>query len=180
MHPYQLFTTDQPESFNQAVAAAGDCGLQLTYAKKISTKGSKAMVPGWSIGGGGTHTEVITIQQGTKRQWWVAVINCDQSKGIPYPVDVKSISITDSSKYTIDCATMHNYSVAGYNWAIVVMAIAIIAAAVLAVLYWKKSTIGPSGVVNTGGVGYNELWKGGVTITEEICLGNFANGGPRQ
>lgn len=147
---------DQPESFDQAIAAAGYCDKQLKYAKMLTTKtGGETMVPGWSIANGGTFSETITINQGKKRQWWVVVINCDS--GSPSPVQLNSVTIKDTGTASVPCSTMGQYSVAGYNWAIVLMTIAIIAAAVMAVLYWKKSQIGPSGVVNTNGVGYNEL-----------------------
>mgnify|MGYP006174624721 FL=1 len=52
---------------------------------------------------------------------------------------------------------MGQYDVSGYNWAVALMTIAILVAMVFAFLFWKKSTVGPSGVVNTDGVGYNEL-----------------------
>jgi hypothetical protein len=149
---------DQPDSFNQAVQAAGDCGAQLSYAKKLSTNSGKAMVPGWSIANGGTHTEEITINQGYKRQWWIVIINCDEATSTPYSVNVKSVDISDSSKYAIDCSKMNQYDVSGYGWAIGIMVIAVIVAVVFAVLYWKKSTMNlGSGVTNTNTISYNEL-----------------------
>tara|TARA_B100000795_G_scaffold269020_1_gene257250 strand:+ start:237 stop:869 length:633 start_codon:yes stop_codon:yes gene_type:complete len=149
---------DQPESYDQAVKVAGDCKAQLSYAKMLTTSsGGTSMVPGWSIASGGTFSETITINQGNKRQWWVAVVNCDEASGVASPVSLSSFSIVDSGKVSVDCSTMGQYSVAGYNWAIVLMVFAVITAAIFAFLFWNKSRIGPSGVVNTDGVGYNEL-----------------------
>ena len=138
---------DQPESFDQAIRASGNCADQLKYAKMLTTKtgGDAHMVPGWSIANGGTFSETVTINQGKKRQWWVVVINCDN--GTPQPVQLTSITIKDTGKASVPCSTMGQYSVAGYNWAIVLMSLAIIAAAVMAFLYWKKSQEGPSGDV---------------------------------
>jgi hypothetical protein len=150
---------DQPDSFDQAIAAAGDCGKQLSYAKMLTTAsgGTKSMVPGWSIAKGGKYTETITINQGYTRQWWVVLVNCDEKTSTPSSVSVTSVEILDSGKVSVPCSTMGQYSVSGYNWAIVLMTVAIIAAVVIAFLYWKKSTLGPTGVSSTAGVSYNEL-----------------------
>jgi len=149
---------DQPDSFDQAIAAAGDCTKQLSYAKMLKTaSGGSSMVPGWSIAQGGKFTETITINQGFKRQWWIVLVNCDEKTSTPSPVSVTSIAIADSGKVSVPCSTMGQYDVSGYNWAIALMTVAILVACVLAFLYWKKSTIGPTGVSSTAGIGYNEL-----------------------
>jgi hypothetical protein len=138
---------DEPSSFDQAIAAAGDCTKQLSFAKQLKNSAG-VYNPGWSIGKGGTFSETIKITQGYKRQWWIVIINCDQKKSTGLPVTVTSVDIKDSAM-AVPCSTMGQYDVSGYKWAVALMTIAIIVAVVFAVLYWKKSQLGPSGVTNT-------------------------------
>merc|ERR1719240_1281726 len=83
---------DQFDSFPAALASS-TCKKQLSYAKKLKLKGHTELQPGWSIAEGGTKTEKIKITGHEKRQWVVAVINCDND-GKGSPVNVDSISIT--------------------------------------------------------------------------------------
>ena len=130
---------DEPDSFDQAIAAAGDCKKQLSFAKQMKTS-SGAYSPGWSIANGGTFSETIHITQGYKRQWWIVIVNCNEKTSSSLPVTVTSVNIKDTATLAVPCSTMGQYDVSGYNWTIAVMTIAVIVAVVFAVLYWKKST----------------------------------------
>ena len=125
---------DQPDSFDMAIAAAGECATQVKKGKIL--KGSS--VAGWSIAEGRIHHEQITITQGYKRQWWAVVVNCDLNTNTASPVSLADFEIVAGTS-AVPCSTMGQYSVAGYNWAIVLMTLALIAAAVLAFLFWNKS-----------------------------------------
>ena len=84
----------------------------------------------------------------------VAIINCDESAGIGYPVNVDSVKIT--AVKNIDCEQIHQTS-AGPTVAIVFLTLALLASLVLLILMWKKASSAPKGLTNIDGAGYNEL-----------------------
>jgi hypothetical protein len=144
---------DQYDSF-PAAAASPSCKEQLSFAKKLKTGSGQGLVPGWSIAAGGEKTETIKITGHVKRQWMVAIINCDESAGIGYPVNVDSVKIT--AVKNIDCEQIHQTS-AGPTVAIVFLTLALLASLVLLILMWKKASSAPKGLTNIDGAGYNEL-----------------------
>jgi hypothetical protein len=153
-HQRVVMYDDQYDSFPAAFASS-TCKEQLSFAKKLKLESSgENLVPGWSIAGGGSKTEKITIQGKVKRQWIVAIINCDESTGTPYTVDVDSVSIT--AVKNIDCESIHQPS-AGPTVAIVFLTLALLASLVLLILMWKKASSAPKGLTNIDGAGYNEL-----------------------
>merc|ERR1719240_154081 len=143
---------DQFDSFPAALASS-TCKKQLSFAKKLKVKSTEELVPGWSIAAGGKKTETIKITGREKRQWTVAIINCDEN-GKGYPVDVDSISIT--AVKNIPCETLHAPN-AGPTVAIVFLTLALLASLVLLILMWKKASAAPKGLTNIDGAGYNEL-----------------------
>ena len=144
---------DQYDSFPAALASQ-NCKDQLGYAKKLKIDGTEQLEPGWSIAEGGKKTETIKITGQMKRQWTVAIINCDEKTGKGSPVNVDSVSIT--AVKNIPCENLHVCS-SGPTVAIVFLALALLASLVLLVLMWKRASEAPKGLTNIDGAGYNEL-----------------------